>query len=355
MRIGTVDRLRRYPVKSMLGEELGEAAVSERGLHGDRVLGLLDAESGRVASAKNPRLWAGMLGFTAVLDVGGVVITGPDGRVVRETELSGLLGRKVSLVGERPAGATVERAVPEEVLARGTSAEVAVTENEIGRAAPAGTFFDFAPLHLLTTSTLDAVAAGAERYRPNLVIRTEGEGYVENEWVGRELRIGPDLRLRVLVPTPRCAVPTLPHGELPRSTGALKVLAAQNRLVPLEGMAALPCAGVYAQVVEPGRVRVGTRSLSADDCGGGVRRRHGAVSTPRDRDTVGGRLSADGGQTPGTASFALVCQLVTTGLSTLMEPTGMLTGFGSVWPMATMTSLNSTAWLSLVLLGLIPA
>ncbi|MFI6848565.1 MOSC domain-containing protein [Kitasatospora sp. NBC_00085] len=257
MRIGTVDRLRRYPVKSMLGEELGEAAVSERGLHGDRVLGLLDAESGRVASAKNPRLWAGMLGFTAVLDVGGVVITGPDGRVVRETELSGLLGRKVSLVGERPAGATVERAVPEEVLARGTSAEVAVTENEIGRAAPAGTFFDFAPLHLLTTSTLDAVAAGAERYRPNLVIRTEGEGYVENEWVGRELRIGPDLRLRVLVPTPRCAVPTLPHGELPRSTGALKVLAAQNRLVPLEGMAALPCAGVYAQVVEPGRVRVG--------------------------------------------------------------------------------------------------
>ncbi|MEV0532754.1 MOSC N-terminal beta barrel domain-containing protein [Kitasatospora sp. NPDC050463] len=257
MKIGTVERLRRYPVKSMLGEELGEAAVSDRGLDGDRVTGLLDAESGRVVSAKNPRLWAGMLGLTAVLDAGRVVITGPDGREVGEAELSERLGRRVRLAGERPPGATVERAVPEEVLARGIEEKVAVTENEIGRAAPAGTFFDFAPLHLLTTSTLDAVAAEAERYRPNLVIRTEGEGYVENEWVGRELRIGPDLRLRILAPTPRCAVPTLAHGPLPRSTAALKVLAEQNRLVPLEGMAALPCAGVYAQVVEPGRVKVG--------------------------------------------------------------------------------------------------
>ncbi|MFI8083592.1 MOSC domain-containing protein [Kitasatospora sp. NPDC086009] len=257
MRIGTVERIRRYPVKSLLGEELGEAGVSERGLDGDRALGLLDAASGRVASAKNPRLWAEMLRFTAVLHPGGVVITGPDGREVGEGELSALLGREVSLVSERPPGATVERAVPEEVLARGIDREVAVTENEIGRAAPAGGFFDFAPLHLLTTSTLDAVATEAARYRPNLVIRTEGDGYVENAWVGRELRIGPDLRLRVLAPTPRCAVPTLVHGELPRSTAALKVLAAQNRVVPLEGMPALPCAGVYAQVVEPGRVRVG--------------------------------------------------------------------------------------------------
>ncbi|MFJ9952444.1 MOSC domain-containing protein [Kitasatospora sp. NPDC091207] len=257
MRVGTVERLRRYPVKSMLGEELGEAAVTERGLYGDRVMGLLDAGSGRVASAKNPRLWAGMLGFTAVLHADGVVITGPDGREVDEGAMSELLGRKVRLVGERPPGAIVERAVPEEVLARGIEEEVAVTESEIGRAAPAGTFFDFAPLHLVTTSTLDAVPAEAERYRPNLVIRTGGDGYVENAWVGRELRIGPDLRLRILVPTPRCAVPTLAHGPLPRSTAALKVLAAQNRLVPLEGMAALPCAGVYAQVVEPGRVTVG--------------------------------------------------------------------------------------------------
>ncbi|MBV6699656.1 MOSC domain-containing protein [Kitasatospora aureofaciens] len=257
MRTGTVERLWRYPVKSMLGEELNAAGVSERGLDGDRALALLDAESGRLVSAKNPRLWAGMLGFTAALAEGGVAISGPDGRAVEEGELSEQLGRKVRLITERPSGATLERAVPEEVLARGIDAEVAVTVNEIGRAAPDGTFFDFAPLHLLTTSTLARTGAEAERYRPNLVIRTEDTGYVENAWVGRELCIGPDVRLRIVIPTPRCAVPTLRHGPLPRSTAALRVLAEENRLVPLEGMPALPCAGVYAQVLASGRVAVG--------------------------------------------------------------------------------------------------
>ncbi|MFD4534753.1 MOSC domain-containing protein [Kitasatospora sp. NPDC058397] len=257
MRVGTVERLRRYPVKSLLGEELAAVGVDGRGLERDRGRALLDLDTGKVASAKNPRLWAGLLGYTAATTAGGVVITGPDGRCVDEEELSAALGRKVALIAERPPGATIERAVPEEVLAHGIEAEVDVTVNELGRAAPDGGFFDFAPLHLVTTSTLAATGAEAERYRPNLVIRTEGEGYVENAWVGRELTIGPVLRLRIVVPTPRCAVPTLRHGPLPRSTSALRVPAERNRLVPLEGMPALPCAGVYAQVLVPGRVAVG--------------------------------------------------------------------------------------------------
>ncbi|MGW2251280.1 MOSC domain-containing protein [Kitasatospora sp. NPDC001660] len=256
--VGTVERLRRYPVKSLLGEELRRAEVTARGLAGDRIRALRDVGTGRVASAKQPRLWAGLLGFTAQTGPdGAVAITGPDGRGVDETGLSEALGRKVTLIAERPPGATIERAVPEEVLARGTEEEVSFTVNELGRAAPDGTFFDFAPLHLLTTSTLAAAGAAAERYRPNAVIRTDGTGYVENGWVGRELGIGPGLRLRVLAPTPRCAVPTLRHGPLPRSADALRVLAAENRLVPLEGMPELPCAGVYAQVLAPGRIAVG--------------------------------------------------------------------------------------------------
>ncbi|MFJ9609323.1 MOSC domain-containing protein [Kitasatospora sp. NPDC101176] len=259
--IGTVERLRRYPVKSLLGEELGGSVeVTARGLAGDRGRALLDVATGRVASAKNPRRWAGLLDYTATATAGGgVAVTGPDGRPVDEAELSEALGRKVVLIADRPPGAAIERAVPEEVLARGVAAEVEVTVNELGRAAPEGTFFDFAPVHLITTATLAATGTGgeAERYRPNLVIRVEDEGYVENAWVGRELAIGPTLRLRVLVPTPRCAVPTLRHGPLPRRTAALRVPAEQNRLVPLEGMPALPCAGVYAQVLVPGRIGPG--------------------------------------------------------------------------------------------------
>ena len=54
--IGAVASLRRYPVKSMLGEPLTEAVIGAGGVAGDRVLALLDAETGRVATAKQPRL-----------------------------------------------------------------------------------------------------------------------------------------------------------------------------------------------------------------------------------------------------------------------------------------------------------
>ncbi|MFE4519140.1 MOSC domain-containing protein [Kitasatospora sp. NPDC056783] len=257
---GTVERLWRYPVKGLLGEELDRADVTGRGLVGDRERALLDLATGRVASGKHPRLWAALLGYTATTTAdGGTVITGPDGGGTDERDLSEALGREVALITERPPGATVERAVPEEVLARGITAETGFTVNELGRAAPDGGFFDFAPLHLITTSTLRATGSEAERYRPNLVIRTRGEGYVENDWVGRELAIGPTLRLRILAPTPRCAVPTLRHGPLPRRPEALRIPAERNRVVPLAGMPALPCAGVYAQVLVTGAIRVGDR------------------------------------------------------------------------------------------------
>jgi uncharacterized protein len=54
---GKVVSLWRYPVKSMLGEELNSSYVSERGLVGDRVYAVIDKQTGKVASAKNPRKW----------------------------------------------------------------------------------------------------------------------------------------------------------------------------------------------------------------------------------------------------------------------------------------------------------
>jgi uncharacterized protein len=49
--LGTVAVLRRYPVKSMLGESLRACGVTGRGLAGDRVLALVHRETGKVASA----------------------------------------------------------------------------------------------------------------------------------------------------------------------------------------------------------------------------------------------------------------------------------------------------------------
>ena len=90
-----------------------------------------------------------------------------------------------------------------------------------------------------------------------LVIRTEARGFPENDWLGRDLRVGDDLVVRVIARTPRCAVPTLAHGDLPRDAEALRVLARYNRVAPLAGLDPEPCAGVYAEVLHPGPIRVG--------------------------------------------------------------------------------------------------
>jgi len=267
--LGTVAVLRRYPVKSMLGENLRDCAVTGRGLTGDRLLGLVHRETGKVASAKNPRLWRSLLRLSAASGP-DVKIAFPDGTSIAATDpgidaaLSEFLGHNVTLTADPPPDATLDRADPEQVLRDGLTAPVRVENLHLGDASPGGTFFDFAPLHLMSTSTLARIAElsprGAvelHRYRPNLVIQTAAAGFTENDWVGRELRVGSDLAVRVLARTPRCAIPTLEHGGLPRDVDALRVPAAHNRISPFDGLGPQPCAGVYAQVLHPGRIRVG--------------------------------------------------------------------------------------------------
>lgn len=260
--VGTAAALRRYPVKSMLGEDVTELALAAGGVLGDRALALLDAETGRVATAKHPRLWRGLLQFSAVLDGTGVHITLPDGRVIGSDDadvdrvLSDAVGRSVHLSGVRPAGAIVERPAPEDVLDHGVEAEVPFAELEIAQGTTGTTFVDYAPVHLITTTTLEHVGTVAVRYRPNIVVATPaGVPYAENGWVGREITIG-DVRLRGTLPTPRCSVPTLEHGDLPRAAHAVRTVLAENR-VDVEGFGVLPCAGVYAEVLVGGTVYAG--------------------------------------------------------------------------------------------------
>ena len=268
--LGTVTALRRYPVKSLLGEDLTSSDVTDRGLAHDRGFALVDRGTGKVASAKNPRLWRDLLTLTARHTGPATRITAPDGKAFSSADpgiddaLSALLGRPVTLARTPPLGAALDRADPDEVLRDGPTAPVSFTTGTLGGAAPAGTFFDFAPLHLITTSTLDRIGRLSprgtvewQRYRPNLVLRTDEPGFCENTWPGRDLRIGSELVLRVIAATPRCAVPTLAHGDLPRDTAALRVPAEHNRVRPVETMDPLPCAGVYAQVLHPGPIHRG--------------------------------------------------------------------------------------------------
>jgi uncharacterized protein len=275
--LGTVAALRRYPVKSMLGEDVDAGDVTFTGLAGDRRLAVLSRTTGKIASAKLPRLWRDLLTLSAATaddraaDQTAVVrITLPEGKTVWSSDagidavLSGLLGQPVTLTATPSPGAALDRAVPEAVLRDGVDAQVPAELMEIGGGGPPGTFVDFAPLHLLTTSTLGRIAelsphgrADLRRYRPNVVIRTTAPGFTENDWLERNIHIGDGLVIRVIARTPRCAVPTLAHGALPRDPEALRVLARHNRIEPFGSLDPEPCAGVYAQVLRPGRVRIG--------------------------------------------------------------------------------------------------
>jgi uncharacterized protein YcbX len=121
---------------------------------------------------------------------------------------------------------------------------------------PAGTFFDIAVVHLLTTATINRLRAlypdgrfEVRRFRPNIVISADGEdaGFVENDWIGRTTAIGGTVRLAVTEPCPRCVMITLPQGDLPRDAGILRT-AAQHNAVNV---------GVYASVVSGGTIRRG--------------------------------------------------------------------------------------------------
>lgn len=262
--VGHVSGLFRYPVKSMLGESLPTAEVDAHGLPGDRGLAFIDTETGKVVSAKYPARWRAMLTARAMLN-GEARITLPDGQTITASDpdldavISNLVGRSVRASAVRTAGDTVDRAIPEEVIEYGETADVEHTQLELAEQSPTEHFVDYASLHLITTSTLAAAAPpGAEpvdpdRYRPNIVIDSgEATGFLENDWVGRRLLLG-EVEIQVILPTPRCAIPTLAHGDLPRDNQAVHQLLQRNR-IPVEGFGVLPAAGVYAEVLTPGRI-----------------------------------------------------------------------------------------------------
>jgi uncharacterized protein YcbX len=270
---GSVRALWRYPVKSMLGEELDFSDVTGRGFVGDRAYALVDAADGKVASAKNPRKWAKLFDCRAefIPDPRGVRITLPDGAVMAADDpdaalaLSSILGRKVAL--ETTAA---DAPVLEELWLEGGPEGRDVTDERIAMGSPPGTFFDYAVIHLVTTATLERLAElypqgrfDPRRFRPNVVVASpEGAaGFVENAWIGKTVAVGNSVRFSVTDPCPRCVMTTLAQEDLPADAGILRTAARHNSVVGGEGRGAegaYPAAiGVYASVLAGGTVRRG--------------------------------------------------------------------------------------------------
>jgi uncharacterized protein YcbX len=288
--VGSVASLWRFPVKSMGGESIDAVDVTSNGLIGDRAYALIDAESGKVVSAKSVRLFPGVLNCRATFvepprvdrEPPPVRISLPSGQSITSDaadanhRLSDFFGRAVRLAGAAPPDFTIDQYHPDVEDADPAGYRDVVVEQKLGAAffrqagmaspVSASSFFDLYPISVLTTSALArwgelAPASRFEprRFRMNVIVRTSAAGCVENEWVGREVAFGDHLRLRVAMPDPRCVMTTLAQGDLPQDAEILRTLVRHNRLQVGGGADRFPCAGVYSIIQVPGTLRVGDR------------------------------------------------------------------------------------------------
>lgn len=227
MGLGAVVGLVCFPVKSMLGEEHERLVVDERGVAGDR-LWALRYEDGKLGSGKDHRRFRrtpGMLEHTATYEGDGPVVTTPDGETLRpdDPRIGELFGHGAELVREVEGGAS---------------------HQDAGAVSLVGT----ASLRALGELLGDADPVDVRRLRKNIVIGTD-EPWIEEDWVGREIRFDGGLRLRVTKRIDRCVMTTQAQRGLPADSRVLKTLTASRDM----------CIGVYADVVTPGELAIGAR------------------------------------------------------------------------------------------------
>lgn len=253
----------RYPVKSMRGESCDAVRFDVRGIVGDRAYAIVDAATNRIASAKNPRLWPNLLTYAANYveppetsgNAARVEIRFPAGETFASDDrsldgkLGAAFGRPVTLSSKPPTSGILEEYWPD---IDGLSNRDVVTAERM----PESTFFDCAPVHILSTRTLDSLARAypqgvfdVGRFRPNVLVQIDaGDDYPEDAWLGQTLAIG-DVRVRVSARAPRCVMTTLPHDGLPADTGILRTAARERDA----------CVGIYAEVVRGGVVSLDSR------------------------------------------------------------------------------------------------
>ena len=285
--VGSVSGIWVFPVKSMQGQPIEQGEFTAGGLVGDRAYALIDKETGKVVSAKSVRLYPDLFSCKAAYveqphssgELPAVEITLPDGSTVRsdasdiDQALSAALGREVTLANAAPDDFTIDQYHPDIEGAdprgrRGTIAEQKLGSAffaEAGMDSPvaAGAFFDLFPVTVLTTSTLNQLSKlqpdsnfDERRFRMNVIVDSDEEGFVENDWIDRGLSLGDAMQIHVAMPDPRCVMTTLAQDDLPRDNDIMRAMVQHNRLQVADA-GRFPCAGVYAVVQTPGSLRVG--------------------------------------------------------------------------------------------------
>ena len=222
--IGSIARLWRYPVKSMLGEECSTLHLDTRGVGGDRLFALRTA-NGKFGSGKNTRRFCqikGLFGFRARYSEASPTVVFPDGR---------------QFEGNDPQ---IHKALSDALGITVTLAREAQTSH-----------LDAGAVHLVTTASLGWLRSrlpnstiDERRFRPNIVIAVAGSAQPEQSWHGRILHIGSSVKLKVTASTERCCMTTFAQADLPADPTVLRCIAQKSHLQ----------FGVYAEVLEPGPI-----------------------------------------------------------------------------------------------------
>ena len=258
--IGSVASLFRYPVKSMAGEQIKETVITKKGLLGDRSYALIDSATKKVVSAKNPRKWKNIFMYYAKYinepsenNITEVEITFPNKSTIQSTQddinqvLSLAFDSKLQLTSIVPKKVQLEECFAdiEEIKQHGS-----ITDANMAN----GTFFDLGTIHILTTSTIKKLEKlysdgnfHINRFRPNIVIDLNSEiiGFIENDWVGKNISIGKEVILKIKEPCPRCVMTTLEQDNLPKDINILKTIIKNNK----------GNLGIYADVIQGGTIK----------------------------------------------------------------------------------------------------
>ena len=227
--VGQIIHLARYPVKSMRGEALSQAALTFQGIPEDRRYAFVQTASRSEFPWLTARQYAQLLRYTPVIEreASGenvVAVTTPEGQKwpVQSEELR------------------------REIAAR-SGRDLFLLRQDRGS-------YDAAPISIISRQTVARIAeeSGTEenfrRFRPNIVLDlTEGEAFEELKWVGQVLRVGDTARVAITEADHRCVIVTLDPETTEADARVLHSVTHNHER----------CAGIYGTVITAGEVRVG--------------------------------------------------------------------------------------------------
>ena len=251
--IGKVDSLWRYPVKSMRGEELDEAFAGYSGIYGDRLFAFRSSANHEGFPYFTAREQRRLLQYRPRFRYPEKAARPINLIEAESRNANPLLADLAELIVdvETPAGKTLAVDDPAliEIVRTDIDQKHHVTLMQSQRAMT-----DCRPVSIFSLQSAQQLAeetgtsVDKRRFRANVYVDlTSANGFAENEFVGRSVRIGSKVVITVLERDSRCMIITLDPDTGEQTPAILKKVAQAH-----DGMA-----GVYGAVLVEGMLQKG--------------------------------------------------------------------------------------------------